>query len=183
MRILVTGGSGFIASHLVDHLVKTYPEYHVVNLDKLDVCSSLRNNASVQGSPNYRFVKGEITSADLLNHIMQTEKIDTVVHAAAQSHVDASFGNSFSFTHNNVYGTHVVLEAAKEAGVKRFLHVSTDEVYGSCEGHRKCEDSATNPTNPYAASKAAAESIVRGYVNAFQFPAIITRVCTPVALP
>jgi dTDP-glucose 4,6-dehydratase len=175
MRILVTGGCGFIASHLVKHLVKTYPHYYIVNLDKLDTCSSIHNHASVIGCSNYKFIPGDITSADLVNYILATEEINTIVHAAAQSHVDASFGNSFAFTHNNVYGTHVLLEAAKKAGIGRFIHVSTDEVYGSCDADRKCEASATNPTNPYAASKAAAESIVRGYINSFSFPAIITR--------
>jgi len=175
MRILVTGGAGFIASHLVTHIVKTYPEYFVVNLDKLDTCSSVYNNDNVKGALNYKFIRGDITSADLINYILESERIDTIIHAAAQSHVDTSFGNSYSFTHNNVFGTHVLLESAKNSNIKRFIHVSTDEVYGSCEEDRKCEKSATNPTNPYSASKAAAESIVRGYINSFNFPAIITR--------
>ena len=175
MRILVTGGSGFIASHLIDHLVTNYPQYHVVNFDKLDVCSSTHNNQTVQHAANYKFVKGDITSSDLLTHLLSSERIDTIIHAAAQSHVDASFGNSLTFTHNNVYGTHVLLEAAKNSNIRRFIHVSTDEVYGSCDENCKTELCATNPTNPYAASKAAAESIVRGYMNSFKFPAIITR--------
>lgn len=175
MKILITGGSGFIASHLVTHIVKKYPDYFIVNLDKLDTCSSIHNNDDVKNASNYKFIKGDITSADLMNYVLESEKIDTIIHAAAQSHVDASFGNSFTFTHNNVYGTHVLLEAAKNANIKKFIHVSTDEVYGSCDDDRKCETSATNPTNPYSASKAAAESIVRGYINSFDFPAIITR--------
>lgn len=175
MRILITGGSGFIASHIVSYMVTKYPMYFIVNLDKLDTCSSLRNNDDVSDASNYKFIKGDITSADLVNYILESERIDTIIHAAAQSHVDASFGNSFSFTHNNVYGTHVLLEAARRAGIGRFVHVSTDEVYGSCDEDRKCEMSATNPTNPYSASKAAAESIVRGYMNSYGFPAIISR--------
>lgn len=175
MRILITGGSGFIASHFIAHMVKKYPLYFIVNLDKMDACSSPRNNDEVKDAPNYKYVEGDITSADLVRYILKSEAIDTIVHAAAQSHVDASFANSLSFTHNNVYGTHVVLEAAKWAGVTKFLHVSTDEVYGSCDEDRKCESCATNPTNPYSASKAAAESIVRGYINSYGFPAIISR--------
>lgn len=174
MRILITGGCGFIGSHLVNHLVTKYPDYFVVNLDKLDVCSSTKNVSQVESLHNYKFVQGDIASADLVNYILESERIDTIVHMASQSHVDASFGNSFSFTHNNVYGTHVLLEAAKKAAVHKFVHVSTDEVYGSCDD-QKTESSATNPTNPYSASKAAAESIVRGYINSFDFPAIITR--------
>lgn len=175
MRILVTGGSGFIASHIVTHLVKKYPNYYIVNLDKLDSCSSVKNNEAVASCPNYRFVRGDITSPDLVRYVLEAEQVDTIIHAAAQSHVDASFGNSLSFTLSNVYGTHVLLEAAKAAGITRFLHMSTDEVYGSCAAERKTENSATNPTNPYSASKAAAESIVGGYINSFNFPAIITR--------
>lgn len=174
MRILITGGSGFIASHLINFLVKKYPEYFIVNLDKLDSCSSVYNNEPVKDAKNYKFIKGDITSVDLMNYVLKSENIDTIIHAAAQSHVDASFGNSFDFTHNNVYGTHVLLEAAKNAKIQKFIHVSTDEVYGSCNV-KKDEESPTNPTNPYSASKAAAESLVRGYINSFSFPAIITR--------
>ena len=111
MRILITGGSGFIASHLITHMVRKYPEYFIVNLDKLDTCSSIHNNDNIKNADNYKFIKGDITSADLMNYVLKSERIDTIVHAAAQSHVDASFGNSFTFTHNNVYGTHVLLEA------------------------------------------------------------------------
>ena len=175
MHVLVTGGCGFIGSHLVRHLLRTYPTYKIVNLDKLDRCSSLRNVRECCHSPNYKFVKGDIASADLVSYVLASEKIDAIIHVAAQSHVDASFGNSFEFTRSNVLGTHVLLEAAKTAHIKRFVHVSTDEVYGSCDEDRKTEASATNPTNPYAASKAAAESLVRGYINSYQLPAIITR--------
>ena len=130
---------------------------------------------SIADASNYKFIKGDITSPDLINYVLKSERIDTIIHAAAQSHVDASFGNSFTFTQNNVYGTHVLLEAAKCANISKFIHVSTDEVYGSCGSEKMLENNATNPTNPYSASKAAAESIVRGYINSFNFPAIITR--------
>lgn len=176
MRILVTGGCGFIASHLVNTLVDKYPEYFIVNLDRVDACSSLLNCAQSEGKPNYKFIKGDITCADLVRYVLDSEQIDTIIHAAAQTHVDNSFGNSLRFTRDNVYGTHVILETAKASGrISRFVHVSTDEVYGSCTGDRKTEESGLDPTNPYAASKAAAESVVRGYINSFSFPAIITR--------
>ena len=171
--ILVTGGCGFIASHVIRHLLERY-SYRIINVDRLDECGSLHNCDDFAAHPNYTFVRGDVASVDLLRYVFKTNEIDTVLHAAAHTHVDNSFGNSLQFTLNNVYGTHVLLEAAREAGVRRFVHVSTDEVYGSCD-ERKEEGSVLDPTNPYAASKAAAEQIVRSYVNSFGFPAIITR--------
>jgi UDP-glucose 4,6-dehydratase len=102
-NILVTGGAGFIASHVVLLLVKAYPQYRIINYDKLDYCSSLENLSEITDAPNYRFVKGNILSADLVSHILVTEKIDTIMHFAAQTHVDNSFGNSLLFTETNVY--------------------------------------------------------------------------------
>jgi len=149
----------------------------IVCLDKLDYCSSLRNLDAVKDKPNFKFIKGNLCSADLLSYVLQTEKIDTIIHAAAQTHVDNSFGNSFAFTENNVLGTHVLAEAAKKAGIKRFVHVSTDEVYGSSYEEDPCrkEGDVLEPTNPYAATKAAAESIVRSYWYSFKMPVIVTR--------
>mmetsp|Transcript_636 Transcript_636/g.2008 ORF Transcript_636/g.2008 Transcript_636/m.2008 type:complete len:269 (+) Transcript_636:69-875(+) len=164
-NILVTGGAGFIASHVVIGLVEKYPQYKVVCLDKMDYCSSLHNLDKVKDKPNFKMVKGNLLSADLMNYVLETEQIDTIIHAAAQTHVDNSFGNSFAFTENNVLGTHVLVEAAKKAGIRRFIHVSTDEVYGSSyseEPSRK-EGDVLEPTNPYAATKAAAENIARSY--------------------
>ncbi|CAH2056860.1 unnamed protein product [Thlaspi arvense] len=133
-NILITGAAGFIASHVANRLVRNYPEYNIVVLDKLDYCSNLKNLLPSQTSPNFKFVKGDIGSADLVNFLLVTECIDTIMHFAAQTHVDNSFGNSFEFTKNNIYGTHVLLEACKVTGqVKRFIHVSTDEVYGETE--------------------------------------------------
>jgi UDP-glucose 4,6-dehydratase len=157
-------------------LAKKYPSYKIVNFDKLDYCSSLKNLTSVQDLPNYTFVKGSITSPDLVNYVLRKERIDTVMHFAAQTHVDNSFGNSFSFTEANILGTHVLLEAAKEARVKLFLHVSTDEVYGDGEtGVPSHEGSPLEPTNPYAATKAGAEYLVKSYHRSFALPTIITR--------
>lgn len=175
-RILVTGGAGFIASHVVMLLVRKYPQYKVVNFDKLDYCSSLKNLEPIADMPNYSFVKGSITSPDLVNYVLRVEKIDTIMHFAAQTHVDNSFGNSFSFTEANILGTHVLLEAAKEAKIKLFVHVSTDEVYGDGEsGVASHEGSPLDPTNPYAATKAGAEYLVKAYHRSFALPTIITR--------
>jgi len=176
-NILVTGGAGFIASHVVIRLVQKHPEYKVVCLDKVDYCSSLRNLDEVANCPNFKFIKGNICSADLIRYVLQQEKIDTIIHAAAQTHVDNSFGNSFAFTENNVLGTHVLLESAKLAGIKRFIHVSTDEVYGSSyqDELARTEGDVLEPTNPYAATKAAAEAIARSYWFSFKMPVIVTR--------
>jgi len=177
-NILVTGGAGFIASHVVIRLVQKYPQYKIVNFDKLDYCSSLRNLHSVADKPNYKFVKGNLLSADLIKYVLETEEIDTIIHAAAQTHVDNSFGNSFAFTENNVMGTHVLVETAKVYGkLRRFIHVSTDEVYGSSydDDPSRKEGDVLEPTNPYAATKAAAEQIVKSYYTSFKVPVIITR--------
>lgn len=174
-NILVTGGAGFIASHVVLLLVKKYPQYKIVNYDKLDYCSSLLNLKEIEMFRNYHFVKGNILSADLVNYVIRTENIDTIMHFAAQTHVDNSFGNSFHFTETNVLGTHVLLEAAKAAGIKRFIHVSTDEVYGENMGEDAMEERVLEPSNPYAASKAGAEFIVKSYHRSFNLPVIITR--------
>ena len=176
-NILITGGAGFIASHVVIQMVQKFPQYKIVNFDKMDYCSSLNNLNEVKDCPNYKFIKGNILSADLIRYVLETEEIDTIIHAAAQTHVDNSFGNSFAFTSNNVMGTHVLIETAKTHGIKRFIHVSTDEVYGSSydEDPRHIESDALEPTNPYAATKAAAENIVKSYYRSFGLPVIITR--------
>lgn len=178
--ILLTGGAGFIGSHVLILLVKKYPKTKVVCLDKLDYCASVKNMDSVKDCPNFKFVQGDITCADLVSYLLVSEKIDTILHFAAQTHVDNSFGNSFQFTTNNVMGTHVLLEAAKSyGGIKRFVHVSTDEVYGEStmadDDTWFCEESRLAPTNPYAATKAAAELMVRAYHTSFKLPIIITR--------
>ncbi|GAB5030792.1 dtdp-glucose-dehydratase [Nannochloropsis oceanica] len=176
-NILITGGAGFIASHVVLLLVKKFPKYKIVNLDRLDYCSCLENLDEIKYYKNYKFVKGNICSSDLVNYVLEEEEIDTIMHFAAQTHVDNSFGNSFSFTQNNILGTHVLLESAKVHGIKRFIHVSTDEVYGegAADQEPMFEDQVLEPTNPYAATKAGAEFIAKSYSRSFNLPLIITR--------
>jgi UDP-glucose 4,6-dehydratase len=158
-------------------LARKYPQYKIVNMDSLDYCSNLKNLEAVADAPNYLFVKGSITSADLVNYLLRKERIDTIMHFAAQTHVDNSFGNSIAFTESNILGTHVLLEAAKEAPhVKLFVHVSTDEVYGDGSGGAAAQEGAVlEPTNPYAATKAGAEYLVKAYHRSFNLPVIITR--------
>ena len=147
--------------------------------DKLDYCSCLANLDELKDLPNFKFVKGDICSPDLVSYVFKEEAIDTVMHFAAQTHVDNSFGNSFAFTHSNIYGTHVLLESAKCCPtIKRFIHVSTDEVYGEGENFDTdpmMEDHVLEPTNPYAATKAGAEFLVKSYYRSFKLPVIITR--------
>ena len=145
-NILVTGGAGFIASHVVIQLVKRFPESKIVCFDKIDYCSSLSNLDSVKECLNFKFIKGNLLSADLINYVLEEENIDTILHAAAQTHVDNSFGNSFAFTENNVMGTHVLIETAKNIGIKRFIHVSTDEVASLAPSHARLIVRSSLPT-------------------------------------
>ena len=179
-NILITGAAGFIASHVCNRLIRNYPDYNIVVLDKLDYCSNLKSILPSKSSPNLKFIKGDIGTADLVNYVLLSESIDTIMHFAAQTHVDNSFGNSFEFTKNNIYGTHVLLEACKvTAGqIKRFIHVSTDEVYGETDEDAVMgnhEASQLLPTNPYSATKAGAEMLVMAYGRSYGLPVITTR--------
>ncbi|KAI8101060.1 hypothetical protein M9434_004915 [Picochlorum sp. BPE23] len=178
-NILITGGAGFIASHVVIKLVKKYGHYKVVVLDKLDYCATLNNLRQVKDHLNFKFIKGDIQSPDLLSYVLTTEEIDTVMHFAAQTHVDNSFGNSLAFTHNNTYGTHVLLEACRNYGkITKFVNVSTDEVYGETSlgsEHGLTESSRLEPTNPYSAAKAGAEMMAMAYYTSYKLPVVTTR--------
>ena len=170
---------GFIGSHAAILLCQKYPQYKVVVYDKLDYCSCLANLEEIENLPNFKFVKGDIFSPDLVSYVLKEEKIDTIIHFAAQTHVDNSFGNSFAFTQANIYGTHVLLESAKNCPtIRRFVHVSTDEVYGEGENFDTKpmdEEHVLEPTNPYAATKAGAEFLVKSYHRSFKLPCLITR--------
>jgi dTDP-glucose 4,6-dehydratase len=174
---LVTGGCGFIGSNYINYMLDTYKDLRIVNLDCLNYCSSLANVRHTNDE-RYIFIKGNITDKDFISHILTLYRIDHIVHFAAQSHVDNSFDNSLQFTMDNVYGTHVLLQCAKEYGkLRRFIHFSTDEVYGEVDlNHPGCtEKSLLDPTNPYAATKAGAEFLVRAYYHSFRLPVIIIR--------
>jgi dTDP-glucose 4,6-dehydratase len=175
MNILVTGGCGFIGSNFINYILNKDNSIKIFNIDCLNYCANEKN---VLSHPNYKLIKGNITSKDLVLHILNEYNIDAIIHFAAQSHVDNSFDNSLQYTTDNVMGTHVLLQASKEYGkIKKFLHFSTDEVYGEVDlEHPGChEKSLLNPTNPYAATKAAAEFLVRSYYHSFKLPIIIVR--------
>jgi dTDP-glucose 4,6-dehydratase len=181
MRLLVTGCCGFIGSNFVNYYFNENPEVKIINLDAMYYCASENNiKKEIIDSDRYHLIKGNLCSFDLISNILEIYKIDTVIHFAAQSHVQNSFDNALQYTHDNVVGTHTLLEACRKYGkINRFIHISTDEVYGESmiteNEEKKHEGSVLCPTNPYAATKAAAELIAKSYYHSFKMPIIITR--------
>jgi len=186
MKLLVTGGAGFIGSNfinkLITHLEDLKSDYKIINLDALYYCANQKNvHEDIINSHKYTFIHGNLQSYDLLKYIFETNSITHIIHFAAQSHVQTSFTDALQYTKDNILGTHNLLEAARLycPTLERFIHVSTDEVYGESildvnEKH-KTEQSILCPTNPYAASKAAAELMAQSYNHSFNMPIIITR--------
>jgi dTDP-glucose 4,6-dehydratase len=180
-KILITGGAGFIGSHVVRLFVNQYPHYHIFNLDALTYAGNLANISDIENKPNYSFVKGDIVDGNFIHELFAKEKFDGVIHLAAESHVDRSITNPLSFIMTNVVGTANLLNAAKAIWAndfegKMFYHVSTDEVYGSL--HRPedffLESTPYDPQSPYSASKAGSDHLVRAYHNTFKLPVVIT---------
>ncbi|MCL0056436.1 dTDP-glucose 4,6-dehydratase [Dehalococcoidia bacterium] len=175
MKILVTGGAGFIGSNFVCYLLREHPDWEVTNLDKLTYAGNLENLMDVEGNPGYHFVKGDITDREVVDKLLG-QGFDVVVNFAAESHVDRSILDSSPFIRTNVQGTQVLLEGARQHKVKLFLQVSTDEVYGSLGAQGKfTEESPLLPNSPYAASKAAADCLCRAYYHTYSLPVVITR--------
>jgi dTDP-glucose 4,6-dehydratase len=178
-KILITGGAGFIGSHVVRLFVNNYPEIKIFNLDKLTYAGNLENLKDIEGHPNYTFIKGDITNSDLIDHLFSSENFEGVIHLAAESHVDRSIKDPLEFLYTNILGTVNLLNAARKtwedmAG-KRFYHISTDEVYGSLDaGGYFLETTAYDPKSPYSASKASSDHFVRAYQNTYKLPAVIS---------
>jgi dTDP-glucose 4,6-dehydratase len=171
--VLITGGAGFIGSNFIRHLL-AHHEYGVINLDKLTYAGNIDNLIDVRDEPRYRFVQGDICDATLVGELMS--QVDGVAHFAAESHVDRSIEDPGSFIQTEVYGTFVLLEAARRAGVERFLHISTDEVYGqSLSGQRFTETDPMRPRSPYAASKAGGELQAHAFIATYVLPVVIAR--------
>ncbi|MCX5994192.1 MAG: dTDP-glucose 4,6-dehydratase [Chloroflexi bacterium] len=176
MKLLVTGGAGFIGSNFVRHILGQHPDWQVTNLDKLTYAGNLENLADIQAQAGYRFVKGDIAGRDLVDGILK-EGYDAVVNFAAESHVDRSILDASPFVDTNFKGAQVLLEGARVHGVGRFLQVSTDEVYGSSEEGYFTEESPLDPSSPYSASKAAADLMCLAYHRTHSLDVVVTR-CT-----
>lgn len=173
-RLLVTGGCGFIGSNFINFWLSKYPDAVLICVDRLDPCASVQN--ITVPSKNYTLVVADITNTQLMLNLLHQFKITHIVHFAAQTHVDHSFGNSLSFTQSNIVGTHSLLEASRSYGnLQRFFHMSTDEVYGEIKEGSFTESSLLSPSNPYAATKAGAEFLVKSYGASFKLPFVILR--------
>ena len=176
MNVLLTGGAGFIGSNLVRLLLAERPGWRVVVLDKLTYAGNAENLAGLESNPRHRFVRGDICNGELVADLVKTEQLDAIMHLAAESHVDRSILTPSVFIETNVRGTQVLLEAARELGVKRFLHVSTDEVYGSLGPTGLfTEKTPLDPSSPYSASKASSDLLALAYAHTFKMPVVVTR--------
>jgi len=178
--ILITGGAGFIGSHLVRLMVNRYPNYRIVNLDLLTYAGNLENLKDVEHADNYTFVKGDIIDGDFINELFKDYQFDGIIHLAAESHVDRSISDPMSFIKTNIFGTVNLLNAARDQWKeqpdgKRFYHVSTDEVYGTLgETGLFTEETSYDPRSPYSASKASSDHIVRAYFHTYDLPIVIS---------
>jgi len=180
MKLLITGGAGFIGSHVVRLFVKKYPKYHIFNLDALTYAGNLENLKDIDQSPNYTFVKGDITDESFINELFSIYKFDSIIHLAAESHVDRSIEDPLAFVRTNVIGTMNLLNAFKKLwksdfNEKLFYHISTDEVYGSLgQTGLFTETTSYDPNSPYSASKASSDHFVRAYGETYGMPYVIT---------
>jgi len=180
-KILITGGAGFIGSHVVRLFVNKYPDYQIFNLDKLTYAGNLENLKDVDQQPNYHFIKADIVDGALMSSLFEKHRFDAVIHLAAESHVDRSISNPDEFVLTNVLGTLHLLKAFKDLwkgdySDKLFYHISTDEVYGSLEhGGFFTEQTPIDPQSPYSASKAASDHFVKAFANSYKIPVVISR--------
>ncbi|QLJ53446.1 MAG: dTDP-glucose 4,6-dehydratase [Candidatus Fermentimicrarchaeum limneticum] len=173
MRLLVTGGCGFIFSHFIRHILQKYPDYKIINLDKLTYCGNIENTKDFRNNRNYKFIKGDICDKKLVERTVK--EVDVIINGAAETHVDRSIIDAGSFVKTDIFGTYVLLEAARKNDVEKYIQISTDEAYGSVERGSFKEGDPLNPNSPYSASKAGADLLVGAYRRTHGTPAVITR--------
>lgn len=173
MKILVTGGCGFIGSNFIRQMLKKYPAYKIVNLDKLTYCGNPDNLRDIEGDKRYAFIKGDICDKKIVDKLIKG--CDSVINFAAESHVDRSIEDASAFIRTNIQGVYTLLEAAKKNKIKRFIQISTDETYGSITKGSFREDSPIRPNSPYSAAKAGGDHLAMAYYKTFKLPVIITR--------
>lgn len=175
MKLLITGGLGFIGSNFIRHNLKNWSDNKIVNFDKMTYAGNPENLKDVQDNPRYGFIKGDICDEKKVNEVISSEKPDAIINFAAESHVDRSILDPQAFIRTDVLGTHNLLEAVRKYKIPRYVQISTDEVYGSIDGGSFSEESPINPSSPYSASKAAADMIVKSYFITYKLPVLITR--------
>jgi len=173
MKILITGGAGFIGSNFIRYIIKKYKNYKVFNLDKLTYCGNINNLRDIEKNPRYYFLRGDICDKKIVEKLVK--KVDAIINFAAESHVDRSILEPESFIKTNFFGTHILLEAAKKYKIKKFIQIGTDEEYGSIKKGYFKENNPLNPSSPYSASKAAASLLSLSYFKTFKLPVIVTR--------
>ncbi|HDP70189.1 MAG TPA: dTDP-glucose 4,6-dehydratase [Actinobacteria bacterium] len=173
LRLLITGGAGFIGSNFIRYMLKVHPNYKIINLDKLTYAGNLDNLKDIEKNPNYSFIKGDICDTSLV--LKLAKEVDVVINFAAESHVDRSIESPDEFISTNIFGTNNLLKSAFDAKIKRFIQISTDETYGSIESGSFKETDSLFPNSPYSASKASGDLIARSYWKTYGFPVIVTR--------
>ena len=177
MKLLITGGAGFIGSNFILHMMKSHPNVEIINLDLLTYAGNLTNLKGIDKNPQYTFIKGDICNPEIVNTILDRYMVDTIVHFAAESHVDRSITTASEFVRTNIQGTHTLLECARHHPIAKFIHISTDEVYGSTLKGSFGETDILSPSSPYSASKAGSDLLALSFFTTYKLPVIITR-CT-----
>ncbi|MFA6146511.1 MAG: dTDP-glucose 4,6-dehydratase [Patescibacteria group bacterium] len=175
MKLLITGGAGFIGSNFIHYIFKKYKNYQIINLDKLTYCGNLENLKDIEKNPHYKFIKGDICDKNLIDNLLKNEKPDAIINFAAMTHVDRSILDAEEFIKTNILGVQILLEASRKYKISRFIQISTDEVYGSILKGKFKETDILDPSSPYSASKAAAELLALSYFKTYDLPVLITR--------
>lgn len=177
MKLLVTGGAGFIGSNFIRYMMNSHPDGEIINLDVLTYAGNIHNLKGIEKNPHYTFIRGDICNRDIVDAILDKHTVDAIVHFAAESHVDRSIANASAFVTTNVLGTHTLLECARSHTIPKFIHISTDEVYGSTMEGSFRETDMLSPSSPYSASKAGSDLLALSYFTTYNLPVIVTR-CT-----